>query len=151
MRYGKLLLTLLVFAGASMAQDAFVGTWKLNAAKSKYKAGMPPKEQTVTFSEEGSDLHVMVKGTSSDGQAISMHFAVPATGGTGKIIESPYDGVSSKNFNPNERQTTFTKGGKTAYTARAKRSTDGKTMTVAVKGTNPAGQTVAGTNFYEKE
>ena len=151
MRFSKLALGLLAFAAASMAADPFVGTWKLNSAKTKYKTGMPPKEQTVTFSEEGSDLHTIVKGASSDGQTISMHFTVPTAGGTGKIIESPYEAVSAKMSNPNERDTSFSKGGKVVYTARAKRSADGKTMTVAVKGTNPSGQTVDGTNFYDKQ
>ena len=151
MRYSKLILVLLVFAGVSMAADPFVGTWKLNSAKTKYKTGMPPKEQTVTFSEEGSDLHTMVKGTSSDGQAISMHYTVPTAGGTGKTIESPYDAVSAKMSSPNERDTSFSKGGKVVYTANAKRSANGKIMTVAVKGTNPSGQTVDGTNFYDKQ
>ena len=151
MRYSKLVFVLLAFAGLSMAADPFVGTWKLNSAKTKYKTGMPPKEQTVTFSEEGSDLHVMVKGTSSDGQAISAHFTVPIQGGTGKLIESPYEAVSGKNVNANERDTSFSKGGKVVYTANAKRSANGKIMTVAVKGTNPSGQTVDGTNFYDKQ
>ena len=93
----------------------------------------------------------MAKGVSSDGQAISMHFTVPTAGGTGKIIESPYEAVSAKMPNPNERETSFSKGGKVVYTAKAKRSADGKTMTVAVKGTNPAGQTVEGANFYDKQ
>src|SRR5215469_5647053 len=99
MRYSKLVLVLLAFAGALIAADPFVGTWKLNAARSTYKTGMPPKEQTVTFSEEGSDLDVVVKGTSSDGQTISTHFTVPTAGGSGKIIESPYEGVSAKMAN----------------------------------------------------
>src|SRR5215469_6491821 len=119
MRYTKLLVVLLAFAIASMAADPFVGSWKLNSAKTKYKTGMPPKEQTVTFSEEGSDLHVMVKGTSSDGQAISTHFTVPTAGGAGKIIESPYEAVSAKQVNANERETSFSKGGKVVYTAMA--------------------------------
>ncbi|PYT16057.1 MAG: hypothetical protein DMG59_11685 [Acidobacteria bacterium] len=151
MRYSKLVLLLLAFAGALIAADPFVGTWKLNAAKTKFKTGMAPKEQTVSFSEEGSDLHVMVKGTSPDGKAISVHFTVPTAGGTGKIIESPYEAVSSKSVNANERDTSFSKGGKVVYTAKAKRAADGKTMTVAVKGTNPSGQTVEGTAFYDKQ
>jgi hypothetical protein len=105
----------------------------------------------VTNSEEGSDLHVMVKGTSSADQAISMHFTVPTAGGTGKIIESRYEAVSSKNISANERETDFSKGGKVVYTAKAKRSADGKTMTVTVKGTNPAGQNVDGSNVYDKQ
>jgi hypothetical protein len=151
MRYSKLVFVLMAFAGALIAADPFVGTWKLNSAKTKYKTGMPPKEQTVTFSEEGSDLHVMVKGTSSDGQAISTHFTVPTAGGMGKIIESPYEAVSAKSVNANERDTSFSKGGKVVYTAKAKVSSDGKTITVSVKGTNPSGQIVDGTNFYDKQ
>lgn len=150
MRYSKLVFGLMAFAGALIAADPFVGTWKLNSAKTKYITGTAPKEQIVTFSEEGSDLHVVVKGTSSEGQTISSHFTVPTAGGTGKIIESPYEGVSAKSVNVNERDTSFSKGGKVVYTANAKRSADGKTMTVAVKGTNALGQTVAGTAFYDK-
>src|ERR1044071_6954354 len=103
MRYTRLEFVLLAFAAALIAADPFVGTWKLNSGKTKYKTGRPPKEQTLTYSEEGSDLHIVVKGTSSDGQAISTHFTVPTAGGTGKIIESPYDAVTVKNISANER------------------------------------------------
>jgi len=76
---------------------------------------------------------------------------VPTAGGTGKIIESTYESVSAKMSGPNERDTSFSKGGNVVYTANAKRSANGKTMTVAVKGTNPSGQTVDGTNVYDKQ
>ena len=105
MRYARLVFVLFAFAAGLIAADPFVGTWKLNSAKTKYKTGMPPKEQTVTFSEEGSTLHVVVKGTSSDGQTITSHFTVPTTGGGGKTIESPYEAVSGKNISANERET----------------------------------------------
>ena len=151
MRYSKLILILLAFASVSIAADPFVGTWKLNSARSKYKTGAPPKEQTVTFAETGSDLDVMVKGTSSDGKPISMHFTLPSATGPGKVIDSPYEAVSAKVSGPNARDTIFSKSGKAVYTAKAKRSADGKTMTVGVKGTNPLGQVVNGTNVYEKQ
>jgi hypothetical protein len=151
MRYSKPLLLVLAFAGTLLAADPFVGTWKLNSEKSKYKTGAPPKEQTVTFSEQGTELHVMVKGISSDGQPISTHFIVPISGGSGKIVESTYEAVSAKSATPNERETSFSKAGAVVYTAHAKRSADGKTMTVVVKGTNTSGQTVEGTNYYEKQ
>jgi surface antigen len=151
MRYTRLLFVLFAFTATLIAADPFAGTWKLNSAKTKYKTGTPPKEQTVTFSEEGSTLHVMVKGTSSDGKTMSSHFTVPIAGGSGKIIESPYEAVSGKNISPNERETTFSKGGKVVYTATAKRSADGKTLTVTVKGTNVVGQSVDGAAVYDKQ
>jgi hypothetical protein len=151
MRYSKPLLALLAFAGTLLAADPLVGTWKLNPEKSQYKTGMPPKEQTVTISEQGSELHVMVKGISADGKPISAHYIVPVAGGTGKIVESPYDAVSSKSATPGERENSFSKGGTVVYTTHAKRSADGKALIVAVKGTNPFGQTVDGTSHFEKQ
>ena len=39
---------LLVTTSSLWAADPFVGTWKLNLAKSKYSPGPPPKNLTVT-------------------------------------------------------------------------------------------------------
>lgn len=68
MRYTKLVLMLLGLAAVLVAADSFVGTWTLNPATAKFKTGVPPKDQTVTISEEGGNLHVVIKGTSSGGQ-----------------------------------------------------------------------------------
>ncbi len=92
MRYAKLAFAILGLAAALVAADPFAGTWKLNSAKSKYKTGTAPKEQTVTIAETGSDLDVIISGTVADGSAImSSHYTVPAQGGEGKIIQSPYE------------------------------------------------------------
>jgi len=151
MRFTRLVFSLMACAVLLSAADSYVGTWKLNTAKSKYKTGAPPKEQTLTFSEEGTTLHVVVKGTSSDGKAISSHYTIPEAGGTGKIIESTFEGVSTKNISPTQRETSYTKGGKVVYTAKSKLAADGKSLTVAVQGTNPLGQNVDGTNIYDKQ
>jgi hypothetical protein len=151
MRYLKIVVTLLLAAAAVIAADPFVGTWKVNPAKSKFKKGAGPKEQTVTISESGTDLDIAVKGTASDGTSISAHYTIPANGGTAKIIEAPYDTISGRRVNPNERDTTYSKGGKVVYTTQAKLAKDGKTLTVHAKGTNLVGQTVDGTYTYEKQ
>lgn len=147
----RILFLFLAFAAGLSAADPFVGTWKLNPAKTKYTKGMAPIDQTVTYSEDGSDFDVMVKGTSPDGNVISVHFTVPATRGNGKIIEAPYDGVSGSKTNANERDISFTKGGNIAYMVGSKLSAKGKILTVSVRGTNPAGQTVDGTNVYDRQ
>ena len=151
MRFTRLVFSLMAGAVLLSAADSYVGTWKLNTAKSKYKTGAPPKEQTLTFSEEGATLHVVVKGTSSDGKPISTHYTIPEAGGTGKIIESTFEGVSTKNISATQRETSYTKGGKVVYTAKSKLAADGKSLSVAVQGTNPLGQNVDGTNVYDKQ
>jgi hypothetical protein len=60
--------------------------------------------------------------------------AAPANGGTDEIIEAPYDTISGRRVNLNERDTTYSKGGKVVYTTQAKLAKDGKTLTVIPKG-----------------
>jgi hypothetical protein len=66
------LLTLLLAAGAAglcfAADDAFMGTWKLNEAKSKVPEGMP-KNSTVVYAQSGDEVTITVDGTDS-GKAV---------------------------------------------------------------------------------
>lgn len=152
MRYITPIVVLLGFAATLCAADPFVGTWKMNPTKTKYKVGTAPKEQTVTITETGGDLNVKVAGTATDGSKISVAYTIPAAGGMGNIVEpSSYDGISGKRIGPNEREMSYMKGGKTVYTAHSKVSTDGNSLSVASKGVNPLGQTVDGNVVYDKE
>ena len=151
MRYAKLAFALFGFAAVLIAAEPFAGTWKLNLEKSKYKTGTPPKEQTATIAEAGSDLEVTISGTAADGTATMSHYTVPAQGGEGKIIQSPYEAVSGKRIGPNEREVRYSKGGKVILTTHNTVSADGKTVTVNVKGTSAQGQPVDAVVVYDKQ
>jgi hypothetical protein len=152
MKFAKISIALLGMTAVLFAADPFAATWKMNPAKSKFKAGKPAKEQTVTITEAGSDLDVKVTGTTAEGNPISSHYTMPAAGGAGKMIESPsYDGASGKRLGPRQREISYTKAGKVVYTVRTNVSADGKTMTASAKGVNPVGQTVDGTSVYDKQ
>jgi hypothetical protein len=151
MRYAKLAFALLGLAAVLIAAEPFAGTWKLNLEKSKYKTGAPPKEQTLTIAEAGSDLDVTLSGTAADGSAITSHYTVPAQGGEGKIIQSLYEAVSGKRMGPNQREVTYSKGGKVVLTAHSRVSADGKTITVNVKGTDAQGKPVDAVVVYDKQ
>jgi hypothetical protein len=153
MQYKKLVLGLLGLAATLFAADPYVGTWKMNPAKTKYKVGTAPKEQTVTIAEISSDLNLKIAGTAADGTKISINYTIPSAGGVGKIIESTtsYDGVSGKRIAPNEREVSYMKGGKAVYTTRSKVSSDGNLLSVHTKGLNPMGQTVEADVVYDKQ
>src|SRR5437763_1411416 len=138
MRYTKLMLVLLGFAAALSAADPFTGTWKMNAAKTKFKAGAAPKEQAVVISEAGNDFNVKVTGVAADGSPIAMAYTMPQGGGPGMITEGggSYDGISGKRIGPNEREVTYTKGGKTVYTTHSKLAANGDSLMVSAKGVN---------------
>jgi hypothetical protein len=151
MRHTKLVFALFGLATLLVAADPFAGTWKADPAKAKYKTVAPPKEQTVTIAESGSDLDITIKGTAADGSAISSHYTVPAAGGQGKIIESPYEAVSGKRMGEKQREVRYSKGGKVALTVHSRVSSDGKALTTTVKGTDLQGKPVDGTNVYDKQ
>jgi hypothetical protein len=145
------LLALLVVATPLFAAEPFAGTWTLNTAKTKYTTGTPPKNATLVIEEQGTNLQTTVTGTSSDGSPISVKFTVPISGGTGSIQAGDANGITSKRISANVRENIYTKDGKEIRSRHIVISKDGKTMTSRVKGMNPSGQPVDGTDVYDKQ
>jgi len=134
------------------AGDPFIGTWKMNPAKTKHTVGTAPKEQICTIVQAGSDQNMKVAGIAADGTKTLIRYMISPTGGTGKMLESSlYDGVFGKRIGPNEWEMSYTNGGKAVYTARSRVSSDGLTLTVDSKGVNALGQTVEASFVYDKK
>jgi hypothetical protein len=81
----RLATLLLLVPTVIWGADPFTGTWKLNASKSKFDKGTPPKDQVVTITEAGGNLDTSVTNTPANGNAISYRYTVPAQGGTGEV------------------------------------------------------------------
>ena len=60
------LLLVAALAGAQ-SKDPFVGTWKLNLAKSTYSPGPPPKSTTSVYEVAGKGYKVSVKTEPASG------------------------------------------------------------------------------------
>jgi hypothetical protein len=155
----RLLMFAAVVVMAAMApspllaqSNPFVGTWKLNLAKSKFTSGTPPKEEMFTVQMVGDQDQVTVTGTAAVGSPISMKYEVPDKGGTGKVLTGgPYDAVSGKRIDENTYETSLMKGGKEISHHHLLVSKDGKTMTDTAKGTNAQGNPVSGVEIFEKQ
>jgi hypothetical protein len=150
--YATLTLALFSLAGTLSAADVFIGTWKMNPAKSKYKEGAPPREQIATITISGGDMTVHVAAVTSDGRNTLVYYSIPAEGGVGKMSEtSPaYDGISGKHIGPNEREITRWKAGKAVFTARSTITADGNTMYTFSKGISPTGKPVDAAIVYDR-
>jgi hypothetical protein len=144
-------LVLLALSTPLLASDPFVGTWKLNTAKTKYTTGTAPKSVTVVIEEQGPNLLVTATGTLDSGSPIAVKYTVPVKGGTGSVEQGDFDGISAKQVSSYVRDNTYMKGGKQLRTRRMVVSKDGKTMTSALKGTGSDGKPATGTDFYDKE
>jgi hypothetical protein len=154
MRYTnvKVFIALTAFAATLCAADPFVGTWKMNPAKSQYKQGAPPKEQIATITVEGGEMRVHVAAVTAEGKKTLVFYTIPYDGGKGKMFEtSPaYDGISGTHIGPNEREISRWKDGKVVFTARSVVSPDGKSMSTLSKGVSPLGKPVDAHVIYDR-
>src|ERR1700751_2010777 len=113
---GAALLLLVCSTMARAQQDPFLGTWKLNLAKSKYGTVQPPKSLTRTVVAQGSGAKVTFEGVAADGSRIAYSYS---TNYDGK--DSPVSGVGQANgadtiavkrVDANTSTSTLKKGGK---------------------------------------
>jgi hypothetical protein len=137
---------------AAAADNPFLGTWKLNTAKSKGTAGTMSKEATVTFETDGKGIKRTVSGVNADGQKINTSATIPWDG-----MEHKVDGpmgpamVAVKSVNDRTVNVTVQVNGKVVSSGRVVVSRDGKTMTSTFKGEDPKGRKFDNVEVYERQ
>ena len=149
--------TVLAFAvclfavAAASAADSYMGTWKLNEAKSKTPAGAP-KNHTVTYAAAGDSVKVTVDGTDAAGKPTHNEWTGKFDGKDYPLTGDPTaDTRSYKKIDDHTMEFTNGKGGKPVLSGKIVISADGKSRTVTVSGTDAAGKKVTYTTAYDKQ
>lgn len=153
MKTRTVLLTLAVcFIGTTFcfAQKGFMGTWKLNEAKSKFASGAG-KNNTVVYEASGDSVKVTVDGTDASGKPVHSEWTgkfdgkdYPVTGDPNSDMRS-YDWRSAHHLGFKGK-----KDGKVTMTGTIELSPDGKTRTVTVTGKDAQGKKTKSTAVYDK-
>lgn len=154
MKLRTLVLTLVVcFVAATVcfAQDAMMGTWKLNEAKSKLAAGMA-KNNTVVYEAAGDNVKVTIDGTDGDGKPTHNEWTGKLDGKDYPVTGDPTsDTRSVKKVDDHTATFAVKKDGKKTMSGRITVAPDGKSRTVTTSGTNPEGKKVSSTTVYDKQ
>lgn len=147
-------IVVLLFAAATVclaADNAFMGTWKLNEAKSKLGAG--PKNSTVVYAADGDNVKITVDGTGADGKATHSEWTgkfdgkdYAVTGGGATQDMRAYTKVGTHSLHM-----VIKKDGKVTQTGTITVAASGKTRTVSIKGTDEKGKKFVSTAVYDKE
>lgn len=137
---------------ALQVPDPFIGTWKVNLAKSSYDPGPAPRSNTAKYEAVEGGYRQTTHGTKANGQRTHVVTMVILDG-----KEHPIQG------NPNADAVTFTrrdaraidsiwkKGGQVTITASNVVSADGKMRTITQKGKDAQGRAVNTVIVYEKQ
>ncbi|MDE3136358.1 MAG: hypothetical protein KGL59_07275 [Acidobacteriota bacterium] len=151
-RTTALTLAAMCFLGAAVAfaQSPFMGTWKLNEAKSKLGPGAP-KNTTVVYEAAGDNIKVTVEGTNSAGNPTHTEWTGKMDGREYAVTGSPTSDMRSyRMIGTHTLSFTETKGGKVVTSGRIAVSADGKTRTVTATETDSKGKKIHMTSFYDK-
>ncbi len=146
-----LLATCFVGLTLCFAEEANMGTWKLNEAKSKLSA-RATKNTMVVYAAAGDSVKVTVDGVDRDGKPTHNEWTgkfdgkdYPVTGDPNSDTRS-YTKIDDRTLGLNVK-----KGGKVTTSGRIAVSADGKSRTVTVNGTDSTGKKFQSIAVYDKQ
>jgi hypothetical protein len=144
----------MLFAAASAcvaADDANMGTWKLNEAKSKFSPGAP-KNTSVVYEAAGDGIKVTVDGVGTDGKPSHSEWTGKFDGKDYPLTGDPTaDTRSYKKIDARTLELTNKMAGKVVVSGKIVVSADGKSRTVSVSGTDASGKKITSTAVYDKQ
>ena len=147
-----LFMAMVFSSSMALAAENWIGTWKMNVAKSKPGPGPAPKSQTLKFSSSPAGITLNTDGVAADGSVRKGSYTSKFDGKDVPWTGNPdADTAAPKKVDDNNYTNTWKKGGKVTINAKAVVSADGKTLTVTQTGKNAKGEDVNSTAVYEKQ
>ena len=134
----------------SAASDPNVGTWKLNAEKSK---GAIVKSGTVVIEPAGDGVKVIVDLVANDGTPAKWSFTAGYDGKDSPVTgNSPFGNtVAMTRVDDHTTKVTSKQDGKVTVEQTVVVSADGKTRTLTSKGTDTKGNPIDSTTVYDRQ
>ena len=147
--FGLTLALCFLATGACFANPQ-MGTWKLNAAKSKLARGSG-KNNTVRYEQGFFRINVTIDGTDAKGKPTHNEWSGNFDGKDCPVTGDPKsDARSYTRVNDGTLDFVIKKGGKVTAKGRIVIATDGKSRTVTSWAPNSKGKWVRSTAVYDK-
>jgi hypothetical protein len=158
MRKNLLVVSLAAFcaivlsSSVGLAAENWLGTWKLNVAKSKYSPGPGPKSLTIKLEATADGIKLTSDGVNSEGKATHGEYVSKFDGKDVPWEGNPdADTASAKKIDDNSYENIWKKDGKTTISAKVVVSKDGKTINTTQTGTDSKGRTVNNTLVWDRQ
>jgi hypothetical protein len=147
----RAIVLMTAFSLALCAADPIVGTWVLDAKKSTYKPGPPPRSQTRVYRQSDGGITATVVTVAPDGKATTVEYPVNYDGRSYPVAGSPdFDSIQMTRMSDRRSESTLLHGGKTLAKAVREVSSDGTTLTITYEGTTSEGDAFKNVSLYEK-
>jgi hypothetical protein len=136
---------------AAFAGENWVGTWKLNPAKSKLGT-TAVRAQTLTFEVTPAGIKLTSDGADAQGKPMHGGYTSKFDGKDVPWAGNPMaDTACAKRVDDNTYENIWKMGGKATVSATVAVSKDGKTLTVTQAGKDPSGAAVNSVAVYDRQ
>lgn len=148
----KVIIAVTIWSTAMVGAEPQIGTWVLNASKSRSHVGPIPKSQIITIWQEGDWTLLKVEGKESSGKAVVPSVtrykedgeAHPIDNGTATATVTK---ISDYEYHVVEKSLTTTSSWIDRHNTYSK---DGKVRTSRVTGVNPKGEKIDRLLIFER-
>ena len=139
-------------SSVALAGENWLGTWKMNTAKSKYSPGPAPKSLTLTWEATADGIKHASEGVNGEGEPMHSGYVTKYDGADVPYTGNPdADMASAKKIDDSTLEVTVKKMGKVLGVTKVVVSKDGKTITATSTGKDSKGATVMDTIIDEKQ
>ena len=154
--------TLLAIAGAcalvigsashasAQAQDPLVGTWAMNAAKSKSSAPLA-RSRNLTITQKGEDMTVAVHEVAADGTDLKWSFTTRRDGKPVPVTGWAAIDTAVTTMTGPKGKTVYSKAGKTVMESNTSVSADGKSLVITGTRTGSDGKPMTFSTHYDRK
>jgi hypothetical protein len=137
----------------AQAQEPLFGTWKMNAARSKYSPGPVPKSNIAKWEPFDGGVKLTVDVVPVNGETQHYESSGKFDAKDNPVIGNNPDAdtMAFSKIDAHTYEVVNKRGGKTTLTARIVVAADGKTRITTQTGKSVQGEAVKNTMFYEKQ
>jgi hypothetical protein len=147
------LAAIVATAGVTGAADHWLGTWKLNLAKSKYSpADLAPKSQTITREAVDGGMKLVTDGVDAQGKATHTEYSAKFDGKDYPWAgQANADTVSLLRIDDEYYEAIWKLKGEVTITSNTVVSKDGKTLTTTQSGKDAQGRVVLNMTVFDRQ
>jgi hypothetical protein len=132
--------------------DPLVGSWTLNAARSRFSPGPAPKSITVTYEQAPQGLHVVSVVVTSDGTSSRTEYTAGYDGKDYPITGVPQvETTSIRQIDALTSERIDKRAGQRVQSYTRQVYADGRTLIVTQKGTDATGSPVDNVMVFDKK
>jgi hypothetical protein len=150
----SLLLCVATLLGSqtAFASENWVGSWKLNAAKSKFSSDAVVRAQTLNFEATTAGIKLTSDGTDPQGKAMHGEYTSSFDGKDVAWTGNPSaDMASPKRIDDSSYENVWKLAGKHTMTSLVVVSKDNKTLTITQTPSGTKGAAVASVAVYDRQ